>query len=377
MYLRSILSTLLLGSLLVPLGLGTIQGSRADDALSNVLADWNERQKLMNTVHYVVSGHGLYPKTRLDRMPAALGVHRPSADHAFPISLELSVDFENRVLSKIKTYDKPHQGKYVTTKEKRIFDGQEATTRQYANTVEADALIVQPGSYVVTLGGFLEPSDYPMLFACGVVPTSYANIDLRSLRREYRTGDFRLYGTASHAGRTCLVLRTPPRNDQSGLYHEFWIDTSRKSAVVKWVVTTRGQTSALAEIEHKEVNGVWLPDAWKVNTYFIGMPDEHELSLTQQFQCMRVEWNVPFDKSRLDLGQVPGMTVVDAKTSSLYKVGTDGKARIPFIADQPLPERSVWKDEWHVIVIITAVALVLLGVMLYRACKRRAARATG
>jgi hypothetical protein len=326
----------------------------------------------MNSVHYIVSGQGLYPKTRLDRMPVGLGVHKPSADHAFPISLELSVDFEKRVLSKVKTYDKPYQGKYFTTKEKRIFDGEEATTRQYANSVETDAIIVQPASYVFTLGGLLEPSDYPMLFACGIVPTAYANIDLRSDRRQFSTADVRIFGTARHAGRTCLVLQTPPRDDQGGLYHEFWVDTSKKSSIVKWIVSVRGLTSAIAEVEHKEVNGVWLPDTWKVNTYFVGTPDEHSVSLCQHLQCTRVDVNAPVDKKSLDIGQVPGMTVVDAKAGSLYKVGSDGKSRMPFVPGQPLSEESLWRDNWHVVAIVIAIAVAVLGAVLYRPWKRHA-----
>lgn len=304
------------------------------DQLEKILADWRTRQQQTRTGRYVITGEIIYPKDRLDKMPGemrdALGIKTAKEDHVGQVSLELVFDADKHLFKKERTADLPGpDGNYFVRHEVRVFDGTEAKVYRSKNAREIEELVIQRDDEMWTLGGFLDGSDYAVLFAHGILPTSNRHIDGRQLRLPIERSDFVLMGKALFEGNECTIIRTSQSRLKANLLHEFWVDTTRDSSIARWKMFIDSLLAYQLDIKYTHGPSGWLPNEWIADCYY-ATPQRTNLNYSEKLKATEVTVNSALPESTFRIGLKPHLRVVDSKKMQDLIVDSDGKTLLPF-----------------------------------------------
>lgn len=173
-----------------------------------------------------------------------------------------------------------------------------------------------------------------------------------------------------YAGRTCLVLRSYPT--ESGGFQEYWIDTSRDSALLRRIAHGKGFPVKEVNVRYKSHGGYWLPDSWTCewrNWY----PEKQQAQTesTYSFTIKKASLQRDVDVARFRIPIEPGMLITKTHNEpdkNPFKEGGKMKHfRIDPSSAQPVAvefekgkERRPWTVPWRTGSIV-ALALSLVG----------------
>src|SRR5262249_38915189 len=71
-----------------------------------------------------------------------------------------------------------------------------------------------------------------------------------------------VHGNAVFQSRPCLVLRSPPSRGAPGNVEEYWVDVSRSSSVVRYLLWAKTTPAIELSTSYAERGGTWYPDEW-------------------------------------------------------------------------------------------------------------------
>lgn len=206
---------------------------------------------------------------------------------------------------------------------------------------------------------FFEES-YPMLFACGRMPSPGQNyrIDARS---EYKAADFQFRGNVTVEGVRCALLRYVLSNRPAG-YWDWFVDVKNLSRIVKFQKGYDGRVLFDLEIRYDGTSRV--PKAWKFREFDNDNPKrQHMLSQQWNVTVTKAEINTVVSDAVFQPNLAPNMLV--ATDDGLKRVAKDGhslKSVNPRFA-------TVWYLAGGIVGTVLVVGVILL------ARKRRRRRA--
>jgi hypothetical protein len=302
-----------------------------DEAMLNqVLNDWRARQQQSKTIRYKIEGEINWPKDRLDNaFVPGVELKKPSRDHTGPVRLELAFDFEKGLARKEKTSDLPFRDGYFSRHEIRVYEGNRAMVYRAKSEKEKEELQLEREDHTRTLGAFLEGSDYPVLFAHGMIPNANAHIDAKQARLPITRNMFWFVGKTIHENRPCFAIGTnasiPPRAKNA---HEFVVDPSQDSSIVKWTISTANMNSVLvlyqAEIHYQQTKHGWLPKDWTATSYL-----NNGINYSEKLKVKDFEINASLEAKTFQIALRPGLSVYDAQSDQGMVVGPDGRSLLP------------------------------------------------
>ncbi len=308
--------------------------TESDDAILNkVLADWRTRQNETKTIRYLIEGEIFWPKDRLDNVAVpGIELKKPTKDFTGPVNLELAFDFDKGLARKERTSHYPMQGEYFSRHEVRVFDGQRSNVYRTKSEKETELLYLARHDHTRTPGAFLEGSDYPVLFAHGIIPNANAHIDAKQPRLPISRNLFWLVGKTIYEKRECLVIGTnksiPPR---ANFAHEFVVDPSQGNSIVKWTMSCSDINAGVlrvlyqVDIRYQQTKHGWLPKDWIANNFL-----QNNLNYSEKLKVIEFDVNSAFDAKTFQIELRPGMPVYDVQTNQDFRVGNDGKSLIPY-----------------------------------------------
>jgi hypothetical protein len=233
------------------------QAPDRDTRISNILGDWKERQGLVKTARYVVSGTTEFK----DR-------NCPPGNPVRPLRYELLLDFEHNRhrLEWSQDVISGDEGntKFITRNQSFAFDGKtfQALYHRVANGLpeEAPDLGIHKGDMGKAQ---FDSGLYPVFFAHGVVPTGYGDLRVDKLSIAYEPDDFEVRGRQTFNGRNCTVVRTDPVPGHiQPSFGELWIDQSQKSAIHRYVNYVGSNPSDRTDVQWKQTDLGWWPEKW-------------------------------------------------------------------------------------------------------------------
>lgn len=250
-----------------------------DPRLAQVLADWQKRQNAFRSVRYEVRGErrilkGAYNANEwvYSQVP---GLRRdqpiPSQDLAGTLSLTLLLDFEKgRHRCKIQEpIYHAKSGEFSSREREDTFDG--SVAKGIAPREKNPGLgKTQPDSWIVSgnmKNGEFNANYYPIFFGHGRIHTVFEPIIPGQLRNKPDPDYLYVHGTGVHVGRTCLIVRTQTLKSATTSFDEYWVDTDRESAILRYVSYCDAKPRDDITIQYRKTSGSWLPERWRAPFY--------------------------------------------------------------------------------------------------------------
>jgi hypothetical protein len=352
-------------------------GSIEKQDLEKIFGDWELRQKRTKRVICKVEGTYLIPKGTYSgspELPQDMRSNFPPQDWNIEVSRRWVINFEQnmgRVEERGKTIylDK---GTLIPVLEVKVFDGTVARTyTPRSENAAADPANpgVRPDLWEgADLQTFFNLQSLPIFLAHGTPPNRVP--DPGALSTQLKRERFSFVRRAVHSGAECVVLRSQASSN-SVPADELWVDTSRDSAIVKWVRYQGIQdVSSEGEIEYSNQQGGWWPAKW---TFSIYLPKSKRPLQAFHFQVTQFELNPEVSSDEFRFTLQPGMIYArDMRKGEVYEVDKTG-------ALTPIPQLSyVARGEvspyWTRFVLIAVIVLGVIGiaVILLRRRKRLA-----
>jgi hypothetical protein len=290
--------------------------------LAKVLEDWARRQSKFESVRYVVSGQTTFAmNTWVDERGRPYNPPRPSSDFVGNVRWDALLDFT------------AHRSRWEVDEESYVYEPQEGLQRVLRLNVcdgkvaqnsrprlpdappddgpvtpaNLDMTIVRGNlSTVIFPGGSL-----PLFHGHGIVPTSEDPLYAGHLRRDLDAEQFYVHGTGAHGGRQCLVLRTEILRPSIPSFHEFWVDTARQSAIVRYAYYRGGEVAENYDVHYQESRDGWMPASW-AHTVFVRRATHsvrelqvvsREVSLPLRDQDFRLEVRAGMKVRQVERGQ--------------------------------------------------------------------------
>lgn len=388
-YSLRVLSMLAVGFLGLP---HEAWGQSADADLRRIMSDWERREKTICTLRFKVNGTVTIPKGRYTGdpdLPADVKGDVPSADHQFPITIDMLMDFANHRFQKEVDHEIFHcnLAKFVRKVEVNTFDGQSFS---YFTPLDSfNDPLNKPGKRTgvwqnVERGGKAPPEnfkvpyfgywEFPMLFARGTFTT---NPDPRNL--EKRVGpQFHVHGYAEKDSRRCVVLRTSPLPSGRGEFDEVWVDLERTGSITRWIHYISGRGSIYTNIITEKRNEGWMPKEWSTS-YYRGKKDRGGIAINKlesSFHLSVSDLIVNAVLTTQDPETKPDMIIWDHdKGGRLYQVEPDGSlAPLDIGPDGQIRKGSNWTG-WRgwtgMILLIIFAVLCIVFVLSWNRTKSR------
>jgi hypothetical protein len=348
--------------------------------LKRILADWQSRKNRTRTSRYVMAGEKLTPKGSFNDwpIPGSKESDVPMVDHAAPIELTLLLDSTGKRIRKerreqIFYFDR---AVFIPRYAVQVFDGE--STKIYMPRKDNENENYKRGFRDPDLGIVrnraevpLDPFDYPVFFAQGIVPTWKSGLHADHLHATPASSDLQVHGAGTLNGRSCIIVRSSPSKDELKMFDEFWIDLPRESAVVRADRYVRAQLSYRIDTRYHKTDYGWLPASWTVTEFDMRHSDKFWLSAT--LQVKEVEIDGQFSPGLFDFELKPGMVVTyynngngsDDPRSIAYTppvdfhVAPDGHTLIPITGDDSIGNQAWWI--WLVQFLVVCAALAVLG----------------
>ncbi len=320
----------------------TVRG--ADPQLEKVLAAWQERQNWFQAIEYQVSGTHKVPRgayTNIDPSLRAAPNNRvnPPQDVEGPESFTILLDFvkgRHRRDIRDQQFD-AGAGKLGLVAMKDAFNGtvmkclipKEQNPGQQVGITQPEMTIVSGNMK----NGEFRSNYYPIFFAHGRIYTAIEPILPGGLKNKPDPNYLHIHGRGVYEDRACLILRTQTLQMMTTSFDEYWVDTERECAIVRYLAYSGKNPSQEIGIRYQKFHEHWLPETWRWIVYLRGK--------TLYYEDMRVKHiaiNPPITDADFELEDVkPGMLVTkrtDLPTnnpitapkseSSVYRVKDDG-----------------------------------------------------
>jgi hypothetical protein len=211
----------------------------------------------------------------------------------------------------------------------------------------------------------------PLFFAHGIIRTALDEIAPGKLRKKADAEYLTLHGQGVHRGKACLVVRSQTMQLSLTSYDEFWIDPSRQSAVLRYVMYSDKRIFNDIDIEYQQTAHGWLPQRWTFTHYSGTAP-----TVIYRMKVDRWEANPPTTEADFDIKAEPGMLVeervydesvhplVDPKSAvRVYRLEEGGgKTEIPDPFGRPRDLSPRWRWwQWAAAAVVTATVLAGIG----------------
>jgi hypothetical protein len=287
-----------------------------DPRLENVLADWQKRQHWFQAVEYKVSGTHKVPKGAYKNLPAeVIGVAPnktiPPDDVEAAVSFTILLDF-------VKGRHRRHildqhldmnSGKLTPLRMKDVFNGSvmKCLIPKEENPQQKDIGKTQPEMTIVTgnmKNGQFKGDYFPIFLAHGRIYTAMEPIIPGQLRNKTDPEYLYIHGTSVYENRPCLILRTQTLKQFTTSFSEYWVDTSRESAVVRFLDYGGKKVAQDIGISYKVSHGHWLPDGWRITEYIHGRASSYE-----EVRVRQITINPSITDADFELEVKPGMLV--------------------------------------------------------------------
>jgi hypothetical protein len=338
--------------------------------LEKVLIDWRVRQEKSTSAHYQMKGARTIPKGQISKgmdpeFPE--GQIIPSTDITLQIQRKFVLDFDNHRLVQEKRYFifRNDELKFVPWYSLSLFDGDvlrefEPTEKLTSPDYSPDPLRVEVRKIKVNVNDLLlDREQFPIFFAHGLVPSgSQASLILKKENFPITHDQFFVDRTQLLGDIPCIIVKS--KVAENGIQFEYWVDPSRKSAIIKSIIYRNLKPLIQIEnIEHKMTEWGWVPETWVCN-YVVDSGREIESS--EKLVVTAVSINQSFSKSDFQGQYSQGMIVQDLGTNQYYRVDSEGQlkkvTRKELIDDKP---PILW---WRYGVLV--LVCVFSGILLWR-----------
>lgn len=384
-----------LGCVLASALVATVCASRllaqeeVDARITQILADWKQRRGYP-PIYYEVKGTVLNTKENVEgynKLRKRDPSYQPKDnDLHWNCRLLLDVKGQRHRLEEEKEFFHLSKGTIRRASHINAFDGSMLTARDrnIVDGKEEKAKSSTPDVAVVTgnLAGAAFAQQLAPLFAGhGVVvfpPQDY--IIPGDLDFEPNPSLMTVHGTDLFEGRRCLVLRSYPRAGTA--FQEFWVDSVRTSALLRWLTYSSGFPVFEMNIRYNQHGSYWLVGSWtfEMRTW---SPETKESSTSHvyRFTVARATLEQHLDESRFRLPIEPGMLVQrthhDPKKNPV-KEEQQGKPRYGRVdasgrESEVYFDRGVERTSWPPMLVWVSASLagtLLLGYGAWRYWKR-------
>jgi hypothetical protein len=328
-------------------------GQEAAPTLSQIIRDWQARQRLAQVVECQVQGTQTITADRY-------GPQDPKEDITFPLKARCLLDFsQGRLRKELETYHnwyviEEQEGEFLPFYEIRVYDGREfavarpreknplPTTLKGKDQVE---ILYDTKDREMTFS-FL---DYPIFLGLGHISSEGKNWPVPGkLAIPLRQEDWILIGHRLWKERDCWIVRNRASRGQ----YEYWIDVARQSAVVRCLDRVQGKIWRELDIDYQTTQWGWLPAGWRYIAYSFQKDRMDELTEVQVVKWMPHPKVTDADfQIALERGRV--VEKYEGKhRKALYRVGPKGELS-PYTAELP----STWKKYgWFI-----WIGILLLG----------------
>jgi outer membrane lipoprotein-sorting protein len=363
----------------------TARAQAPDPRLERMFADWKERQEDFKSVRYEIDGARVTARgSGTDSMGRPVKPEKPPRDISCPVHWVFLIDFTtgryrrevNEVLYEVGT------GKSYPRITLDAFDGsliRGAMPRQANTTKNFTPSPSAPD--VVTISGNLRAvpfqSEYlPIFFGHGIIRTMGHEIFAGGFANQPDIANFHIHGNAVHSGRSCVVIRNQALKLSTTSYDEYWVDTGRKSSIVRYVEYSGGKVFNDISIDYKDVRNHWLPARWVFTHYNLGR--------TSFLDRMTAEVKIDPDFSDADFkfdaspgmlveeshyGDSPNPLVTPEAQRKFYTINESG-IKTEIIDGETVKAWPVWK--WAIPVAFLVISFCWLGFRRYKRAKRMA-----
>ncbi len=297
----------------------------ADPRLEKVLADWQKRQQRFDAAEYQVRGLLKVPKGAYSNDMAIMlygtkaGQINPSQDVEGTVGFTVLLDFV--------------KGRHRRDIQQRLFDpgsghlGAPIRMKDVFNGSQMKCLIPKeenPGQYVsvtqpeltITSGnmknGEFKNEYYPLFFAHGRIHTDREPILPGKLRHKIHSDYMYVHDTGVLDERKCLILRTQPLPEFANKpFEEYWVDTERDSAVVRYVryVGPKPLITFEIRVRYRQYQDSWLPDGWRWTTFIKG-----KTLYYQEMLVAKVDRNPLITDADFEVGEIKAGMLVEERT---------------------------------------------------------------
>jgi hypothetical protein len=317
-----------------------------DARLKQALADWQHRRSYP-AVQYEIEGLCLTTKETIAAYNDAEKRKPPYEVKDFGsvcnVRLIIDVKGQRHRVEERRDYINVNDGKITRVARVNAFDGSILTARD-RHVVEGQEVKPSadtPDVAVVTgnMGACGLPGDLVPVFAGhGVIlfPPIYEIIPGKldadpdvSLMTVDRSDVFE--------GRRCLVVRSHPRAGDT--FEEFWIDSARKGALVRWMTYSRAFPTGETSVRYQQQGPYWLVSTWTSESRIYNAETKQaHTSMVRRFKVVKASIERDLDDGRFRLPIEPGMLVTrvhnepgknplkptEAGTPSYSRVGSTG-----------------------------------------------------
>jgi hypothetical protein len=235
------------------------QAPSTDASLKQVFDDWKDRQALLKSVRYVVTGTMEYKDQVL-----------PPGNPARPKRCVLLLDLERKRI-RLETTEEgilewpDGKRRWVPRASTQAWDGESDQTlvpREVNPDPNSPDLRIGIGRVQKVNQNSIDYSLLPVFFAHGIVPSIHAALRSSDMPVAYDPDDFELRGRQHFKGRNCLVVRTEALPLNQPAFDEYLVDRDRQSAIYRHVMFTGPNPSVRTDVEWKRTAFGWWADKW-------------------------------------------------------------------------------------------------------------------
>jgi hypothetical protein len=333
----------------------------ADPRLEKVLADWQKRRERIQRVRYVVRGEHVYVKGSGTDDVGRPQPEWPTRDVAGEMRWMLLFDFatgRHRREISLQLYDHKSDSFYPHLSY-GVFDGTVSTSIMppKENTSAVRPLPANDPDMVIARGNLrysaFESEYLPLLFGHGSVRCR-ANDALvpGKLLKQPEPGTLHVHGTGVHDGRPCVVIRTPVRHLATTSYNEYWADTARDSAIIRYIEFSGDKPFNSIDVSYQRTAHGWLPERWTFTHYSRG-----KTYFLERMRVAELQVDPPISDADFQIEPWPGVRIEDRtyeenpgptgqikSTSKRFVVADDGQwvEVVNGVAQSPPSHRRYW-----------------------------------
>lgn len=247
------------------------QEPKSNATIDKIYRDWEARWESIGMADYRVHGSELIPKGSRSREGKILPTEDIEREEGFRFVLDLRLQRH-----RLEPYSDVINFETGILEEKRysivVFNGSEVKWFVPPKDEDHDDVVGKAGIIEGNMRaqGF-QQEYWPLFFGHGSVP---AFSIVHALPGRYHVTpdreDVEIRGTARWKGRPCVLLRRLPTKIGVETYDEYWIDTSRNSAIVRSTSHANGKVITDIQIQYEETDYGWMPKNWTLGRYTRG-----------------------------------------------------------------------------------------------------------
>jgi hypothetical protein len=361
---------------------GGTEARAGDPRLDKVLADWQKRQNRFQTVEYRVEGEHAIPKGAYSVLSRALsgegpnGHPIPAEELTAPASFTILLDFargRHRLQSREVAFNLD-SGNLATQVRTCVYDG--TFWKNLVPKNENSAMAPGTPEMGVVSGNLknqqFETMIFPIFFGHGRLYILEEGILPGKLRLHQDPNYLYIHGNGVQDGCPCLILRTQVLQLGNRRFDEYWVDTARDSAILRYLAYSDDQPITAIAIQYRELHEGWWPESWHWTEF-----DRGKTLYFERMRVMKRRLDPPVSDGDFEMNAKPGMTVevvtnraiknpleMPAFEVSVYRIDDNGeKVAIPdpYHRQEDRYSQQFRTKHWLWLLLPLAVILALFG----------------